>query len=153
MTDPAVVTWADRAERRLLADPDLAPHVDTLLAWADTEPDYQAALQFLADASAGQLLGWVLGKMPPAHNGWPNFPTWAAVQWHTGVAEADYQAAVALVAGAGPDRAPAVLAKAVKDGHPLADQPGLYTDLLTWAIGQVQWGLLAMAVAEGKGTH
>jgi hypothetical protein len=74
------------------------------------------------------------------YNGWPNYQTWDVYLWLTNDQASDTLARQ-LVADA--------LRDLIADCNPLADHASLYSDLLTHALGAVDWHHLADHLREG----
>jgi len=97
-----------------------------------------------------------------SYNGWSNYETWVTNLWLTndentyaqcrGLAEAAFAGArptATLTRGA---RYRLDFADALKElvsaGHPLQDSPGLFCDLLTGAIREINWAEIAASMFE-----
>lgn len=90
------------------------------------------------------------------YNGWPNRPTWAAVNWLTSYdpRDASREAPAMLAARAAQAvndadtlaEAARALADAMTDAAP--DAAGLFGELLGWAVGVVDWRRVAAALAS-----
>lgn len=76
------------------------------------------------------------------YNGWSNYPTWAVVNWLSSE-QATAQTIEAVLDTVGTQPEAAHGRAWVEDGNPLADKASLYSDLLTWALGQVGWAEVA----------
>lgn len=96
------------------------------------------------------------------YNGWSNYETWVTNLWLTNdentyaycreAAESAFAEARSSATFTRSDRYRLNFADALKEivtsGHPLQDSPGLYSDLLTGAIGEVNWMEIASNMFE-----
>jgi hypothetical protein len=86
-----------------------------------------------------------------AYNGWPSYETWPVHLWLTNDpgTEATCRELVANEGTVG--AAGEALRDFVEEASPLADQSGLFTDLLGAALGRVDWRAVAAHFArEGR---
>ena len=96
------------------------------------------------------------------YNGWSNYETWVTNLWLTNdentyiqcreIAEAAFAGARSSETLTRPARYRLDFADALKElvsaGHPLQDSPGLYSDLLTGALKEVNWLEIASSMFE-----
>lgn len=80
-----------------------------------------------------------------SYNGWANYPTWAVYTWLSNDENCYYRARAIAYGSAGPDRAANELRDDTREASPLAEESGLYVDLLGWAIQIVDWEAVARA--------
>ena len=80
-----------------------------------------------------------------SYNGWTNYPTWAVYSWFSSD-EATNAAIEAVAREAKTIQAAAdQIRKLVEDSNPLAAQASMYLDMLTFAIGMVNFDEIASA--------
>jgi hypothetical protein len=80
-----------------------------------------------------------------SYNGWTNYPTWDVHSWLS--SDEATNASIEAIARLAPTiyRAADQIKDFVESGNPWADGASLYTDLLTFAIGLVNWDEIATA--------
>lgn len=91
-----------------------------------------------------------------AHEGWTNFPTWCVNLWLSNDEPAyrlwSRMATIELEQPTGHKHKMARIADALRDeiteAAPRVLGPSLYGDLLTWALGQVEWREIAKCLIE-----
>jgi hypothetical protein len=85
------------------------------------------------------------------YNGWTNYPTWDISCWLS--SEEATNGSMEAIAQLAPNvsRLADVIRDFVEFGNPLASGASLYSDLLSWAIGLVNWDEIARAYWEN--TH
>jgi len=81
------------------------------------------------------------------YNGWTNYPTWAVHLWLTNE-EPLYHQSRELVAEGEDYEAAGRLKEFVTDYDPLGSTPSMFTDILGWAVEQVNWLEVARALRE-----
>lgn len=91
-----------------------------------------------------------------SHEGWANFPTWCVNLWISNDEPAyrlwSRMAILALEQPSRPKHKIARLADALRDeiteAAPRVLGPSMYADMLTWALGQVEWREIAESLLE-----
>jgi hypothetical protein len=85
------------------------------------------------------------------YNGWTNYPTWDVYSWlSSDEATNTHMEAIAKEA-ANVYQAADAMKDSVESRNPLAAGASMYMDLLTWAIGLVNWD--EIATAYWQSTH
>jgi hypothetical protein len=79
------------------------------------------------------------------YNGWTNYPTWDVYSWLS--SDEATNGSIEAIARLAPNiyRTADAIKDYVEARNPLAAGASLYTDLLTWAIGLVNWDEIATA--------
>jgi hypothetical protein len=81
-------------------------------------------------------------------NGYTNRPTWAVSLW-IGQNPATLQELQTLAANTAPEDLEDAIRRYFADtNNPMADKGSLYNDLITWALGQVNWAEIAAIINE-----
>jgi hypothetical protein len=85
------------------------------------------------------------------YNGWTNYPTWAVYCWFS--SDEATNATIEEIARLAPNsyRRADAMKEYVEARHPLAEGPSMDVDLLTFAIGLVNWD--EIATAYWQSTH
>ena len=83
------------------------------------------------------------------YQGWANYPTWAVHLWLANTEDL-YHGAIGILADAGePSQGARDLREWVEDQNPL-DTAGMYTDILGWSLGDVDWDSVARALGPDE---
>lgn len=98
-----------------------------------------------------------------SHQGWTNYETWAVALWIDNEegsqshwaeragecwAEAEYPEEIHTRSEAARYALADELKETITDGNPLLDTNSLYSDLLTAAIGEANWGEIANSLLD-----
>jgi hypothetical protein len=86
-----------------------------------------------------------------SYNGWTNYPTWDVYCWLS--SDEAITGSIEAIARLAPNssRTADAMKEYVEAGNPLAEGASMYVDLLTFAIGLVNWD--EIATAYWQSTH
>jgi hypothetical protein len=89
-----------------------------------------------------------MSRSPTSYNGWPSYETWLVHLWLTNDPGTDALCRALVAQAWTPAEAADVLKQYVEESSPLIGQANLYVDLLTVALGHVDFDAIALHFCE-----